>query len=47
MDFKEITAQSRQAVEEILEAAKVLKSTSALPAVCGRVCPQEKQWETR
>ena len=30
---------------EILEAAKVLKLTSALPAVCGRVCPQEKQCE--
>ena len=30
---------------EILEAAKVLKATSALPAVCGRVCPQEKQCE--
>src|SRR5574344_292236 len=28
-----------------LEAAKVLKQTSALPAVCGRVCPQEKQCE--
>ncbi len=30
---------------EFLEAAKVLKETSALPAVCGRVCPQEKQCE--
>ena len=30
---------------EFLEAAKVLKQTSALPAVCGRVCPQEKQCE--
>ena len=29
----------------ILDAAKVLKATSALPAVCGRVCPQEKQCE--
>ena len=28
-----------------LEAAKVLKLTSALPAVCGRVCPQERQCE--
>ena len=27
------------------EAARVLKETSALPAVCGRVCPQEKQCE--
>ena len=31
---------------EILEAAKTLKETSALPAVCGRVCPQEKQCES-
>ena len=30
-----------------LEAAKTLKSTSALPAVCGRVCPQEKQCESK
>ena len=30
---------------EFLEAAKILKQTSALPAVCGRVCPQEKQCE--
>lgn len=29
------------------EAARVLKETSALPAVCGRVCPQEKQCESR
>jgi glutamate synthase (NADPH/NADH) small chain len=32
---------------EFLAAAKVLKDTSALPAVCGRVCPQEKQCESR
>ncbi|MDR1883155.1 MAG: NADPH-dependent glutamate synthase [Prevotella sp.] len=32
---------------EFLEAAKVLKETSALPAVCGRVCPQEKQCEAK
>ncbi|MBQ9286311.1 MAG: bifunctional dihydroorotate dehydrogenase B NAD binding subunit/NADPH-dependent glutamate synthase [Bacteroidaceae bacterium] len=31
----------------ILGAAQVLKQTSALPAVCGRVCPQEKQCEAR
>ena len=30
-----------------LAAARVLKHTSALPAVCGRVCPQEKQCESR
>ena len=32
---------------EFLNAAKVLKQTSALPAVCGRVCPQEKQCESK
>ena len=32
---------------EFLEAARVLKHTSALPAVCGRVCPQEKQCESQ
>lgn len=31
---------------EFLEAAKTLKATSALPAVCGRVCPQERQCES-
>ena len=30
-----------------LDAARVLKQTSSLPAVCGRVCPQEKQCESR
>lgn len=28
-------------------ASKVLRMTSALPAVCGRVCPQERQCESR
>ena len=32
---------------QFLAAAKVLKHTSALPAVCGRVCPQEKQCESK
>lgn len=32
---------------DFLSAAKVLKNTSALPAVCGRVCPQEKQCESQ
>ncbi|MDD7564432.1 MAG: NADPH-dependent glutamate synthase, partial [Alloprevotella sp.] len=30
-----------------LAAARTLKESSALPAVCGRVCPQEKQCESR
>ena len=29
------------------QAAMTLKETSALPAVCGRVCPQEKQCESK
>ena len=32
---------------EYLEAARVIKMTSTLPAVCGRVCPQEKQCESK
>jgi glutamate synthase (NADPH/NADH) small chain len=32
---------------DILKAARTLKETSALPAVCGRVCPQEKQCESK
>ena len=32
---------------EFLQAAATLKETSALPAVCGRVCPQEKQCESQ
>jgi len=28
-------------------AYEIIKSTNALPAVCGRVCPQEKQCEAR
>ncbi len=31
--------------KDILGAAAVLKETNGLPAVCGRVCPQEKQCE--
>lgn len=32
---------------QLIAAAKVLKNTSSLPAVCGRVCPQEKQCESK
>ena len=32
---------------DVAEAASVLARTSALPAVCGRVCPQERQCESR
>ncbi len=32
---------------EFLAAAQTIKKTSSLPAVCGRVCPQEKQCESR
>ncbi|RLD83057.1 MAG: dihydropyrimidine dehydrogenase, partial [Bacteroidetes bacterium] len=31
--------------KDFLGAAVVLKETNGLPAVCGRVCPQEKQCE--
>ena len=31
----------------IQEAADVIKQSSSLPAVCGRVCPQEKQCEAQ
>lgn len=34
-------------VGEFLNAAKTLKQTSTLPSVCGRVCPQEKQCESK
>lgn len=30
---------------DFLEAARILRASSALPAVCGRVCPQETQCE--
>ena len=29
----------------IEEAYQIISESSALPAVCGRVCPQESQWE--
>jgi len=32
---------------EFLSAARTLKETNALPAVCGRVCPQEVQCESQ
>lgn len=32
---------------DISASYSVLRSTSALPAVCGRVCPQEKQCESK
>ncbi|MBO4318372.1 MAG: FAD-dependent oxidoreductase, partial [Mailhella sp.] len=31
--------------DKLDEAYEIIKSTNALPAVCGRVCPQEKQCE--
>ena len=32
---------------DVLGAAEVIKQSSSLPAVCGRVCPQEKQCESQ
>ncbi|GAB4150117.1 MAG: NADPH-dependent glutamate synthase [Planctomycetota bacterium] len=31
--------------EKFVEAIRTIKSTNALPAICGRVCPQEEQCE--
>lgn len=31
---------------EMLQAVEIIRQTSSLPAVCGRVCPQEKQCES-
>ncbi len=41
-DFIALVAQRR-----FEEAYQVISRTSALPAVCGRVCPQEKQCEAK
>ena len=35
------------AEREFLEAVKKIKETNSLPAICGRVCPQEIQCETK
>ena len=32
---------------KFIEAARKIRETNCLPAVCGRVCPQEKQCESR
>jgi len=39
-EFIDLVAKGR-----FLEAARKIKETNALPAVCGRVCPQEEQCE--
>lgn len=41
-EFIALTAEGK-----FLEAAAKIKETSALPAVCGRVCPQETQCECK
>lgn len=38
---------AKAAEGDFLEAYRILASTNSLPAVCGRVCPQEKQCEER
>ncbi|MGI5901971.1 MAG: NADPH-dependent glutamate synthase [Desulfitobacteriia bacterium] len=38
---------SKIAQGEFLEAAKVIKEKNLLPAICGRVCPQETQCEIK
>ena len=37
----------RLAQGDVAEAYRILKSTNSLPAVCGRVCPQERQCESK
>ncbi|HPX61113.1 MAG TPA: NADPH-dependent glutamate synthase [Deltaproteobacteria bacterium] len=37
----------RMADNDLPEAARILQRDNALPAVCGRVCPQEKQCESK
>ena len=37
----------RVAAGDIAGAYAIIKSTSSLPAVCGRVCPQETQCEAK
>jgi glutamate synthase (NADPH/NADH) small chain len=39
-EFVQLTAE-----EQFLEAAEVIGRSSSLPAICGRVCPQENQCE--
>ena len=41
-EFIQLVAQ-----EKFMEAYEVIRSTNALPAVCGRVCPQETQCEEK
>jgi glutamate synthase (NADPH/NADH) small chain len=41
-DFIELIVQ-----EDFLAAAKKIKEDNALPAICGRVCPQEEQCEIK
>ena len=38
---------TKVAAGELEEAYDIIKSTNCLPAVCGRVCPQETQCEER
>jgi glutamate synthase (NADPH/NADH) small chain len=37
----------RLSVDDVSGAARILKESSSLPAVCGRVCPQERQCESK
>ncbi|MEN6594965.1 MAG: NADPH-dependent glutamate synthase [Clostridiaceae bacterium] len=41
-EFIQLTAEGK-----FMEAYEVIRSTNALPAVCGRVCPQETQCEEK
>ncbi len=45
IDIPEFIAKVRE--RDFDEAYKILKKSTSLPAVCGRVCPQEKQCEAK
>ncbi len=45
VDIPEFVAKVAEG--DFAEAARILKRTNALPAVCGRVCPQESQCEAK
>ena len=38
---------AKVAIGEFEEAYQIISETSSLPAICGRVCPQENQCEGR
>ncbi|MBI2263711.1 MAG: dihydropyrimidine dehydrogenase, partial [Armatimonadetes bacterium] len=45
VNIPEFLARIREG--DFLEAAREIKRNNSLPAICGRVCPQEEQCESR